>query len=77
MCDRMRHLAIVVAAFTTLSFAGTGSAIAGYRGPHGCHWGDANNCQFSTYRQCMQSNIWALLLDFCTPPPTHGKHSTH
>jgi hypothetical protein len=73
----MRHLAIAVAAFTMLSFAGTHSAIAGYRGLHGCHWGDANNCRLSTYRQCMQANIWALLLDFCTPPLTHSKHGTH
>jgi len=73
----MRHLAIAVAAFMMLSFAGTDSAVAGYSGLHGCHWGGANNCRFSTYRQCVQANIWAHLLDLCTPPLTQSKRGTH
>jgi hypothetical protein len=62
-------LKVVLPAVSLLWFAGATPAAARVDYMlHGCHWGYANNCQFSTYRQCMQSNIWALILDFCTPP---------
>jgi hypothetical protein len=63
----MRHLTISLCAFIPLWFAGTNPVTAAHCGLHGCHWGYANNCEFSSYRQCMQSNVWAVLLGFCTP----------
>ena len=64
----MRHPTfIALAAFTLLLVDATSPAIVARYPLQGCHWGYSNNCRFSSYRQCLQDNIWADLLCLCTP----------
>jgi len=64
----MRHPTfIALAAFTLLLVDATSPVIAARYPLQGCHWGYSNNCRFSSYRQCLQDNIWADLLCLCTP----------
>jgi hypothetical protein len=70
----MRHLTVSLCAFILLWFVGINPVAAAHCGLHGCHWGYANNCEFSSYRQCMQSNVWAALLGFCTPVSLAAAH---
>ena len=73
---RVRHL-VVFAAVALLSLAETESASAAHCGPNACHWGSAGNCRFSSASQCVQDNVWAGLLDLCTPPVAHISHRRH
>ena len=76
----MRHPTfIALAAFTLLLVDATSPAIAARYPLQGCHWGYSNNCRFSSYRQCLQDNIWADLLCLCTPASAmrRGAHRKH
>ena len=70
-----RSSVVALAIAILLWVAGASPTIAArYRVP-ACHWGYSNNCEFLSYRQCIQLNIWAEFLYSCTPPsaaPTHG-----
>jgi Protein of unknown function (DUF3551) len=72
----MCRSSVVALAFAILLWvAGANPTVAArYRVP-GRHWGYSNNCEFLSYRQCVQLNIWAELLCSCTPlsaQRTHG-----
>jgi Protein of unknown function (DUF3551) len=73
----MRHSLIVVfAVLALLSLVEANPAAAARYRVRDCHWGYSNNCEFLSYRQCVQLNIWAELLCSCTPPLAARTHGT-